>query len=107
MRYTISLHGHVIGETEHADLAVGGAQSFNSVPITVTDSWTGADVPFMVGRPTKAVSPDNPHGLPLHYIRDELRATGRKIAMIKLVREISGLGLAEAKAVVDRLDMQI
>ncbi|URP22093.1 hypothetical protein SEA_BIG4_335 [Microbacterium phage Big4] len=106
MRYQTYRGEDLVAESDHSDLAINGASGVNA-PLMILDTWSGDQVPFTVGKPRPiTVSSDNPHGLPLHYIRGELAREGRKISMIKLARELSGLSLGEAKAVIDQIDAE-
>ena len=57
---------------------------------------------------------DNPHGLPLDFLKYELvkyvngvQTRSPKIPLIKLVRELTGMGLGEAKSIMDRLEADV
>lgn len=114
MRYQTYRGEDLVAETEHADLAITGAASVNA-PLRVLDTWTGAELSYMVPAPRiLSVTDDNPHGLPLDFLKYELvkyvngvQTRSPKIPLIKLVRELTGMGLGEAKSVMDRLEADV
>ena len=114
MRYQTYRGEDLVAETEHADLAITGAASVKA-PLRVLDTWTGAELSYMVPAPRiLSVTDDNPHGLPLDFLKYELVKyvagvqTGTpRIRLIKLVRELTGMGLGEAKSVMDRLEADV
>lgn len=114
MRYKTYRGEDLVAETNHADLAITGAASVNA-PLRVLDTWTGAELSYMVPAPRiLSVTDDNPHGLPLDFLKYELvkyvtgvQTGSPKIPLIKLVRELTGMGLGEAKSVMDRLEADV
>lgn len=114
MRYKTYRGEDLVAETDHADLAITGAASVNA-PLRVLDTWTGAELSYMVPAPRiLSVTDDNPHGLPLYFLKYELvkyvngvQTRSPKIPLIKLVRELTGMGLGEAKSVMDRLEADV
>ena len=114
MRYKTYRGEDLVAETDHADLAITGAASVNA-PLRVLDTWTGAELSYMVPAPRiLSVTDDNPHGLPLDFLKYELvkyvngvQTRSPKIPLIKLVRELTGMGLGEAKSIMDRLEADV
>lgn len=114
MRYQTYRGEDLVAETNHADLAITGAASVKA-PLRVLDTWTGAELSYMVPAPRiLSVTDDNPHGLPLDFLKYELvkyvtgvQTGSPKIPLIKLVRELTGMGLGEAKSVMDRLEADV
>ena len=114
MRYQTYRGEDLVAETEHADLAITGAASVKA-PLRVLDTWTGAELSYMVPAPRiLSVTDDNPHGLPLDFLKYELvkyvngvQTRSPKIPLIKLVRELTGMGLGDAKSIMDRLEADV
>lgn len=113
MRYQTYRGEDLVAETDHAELAITGAASVNA-PLRVLDTWTGAELSYTVPPRILSVTDDNPHGLPLGFLKYELvkyvngvQTGSPKIPLIKLVRELTGMGLSEAKSVMDRLEADV
>lgn len=113
MRYQTYRGDDLVAESDHADLAITGASSVNA-PLRVLDTWTSEYLSFTVPAPKLiTVTGENPYGLPLQYIKWELLkfvtqgTSSPKIPLIKLVRELTGMGLGESKSVIDNLENQV
>ncbi len=96
MRFNITLNGITVSETDHLDIAQATVRG-SKLPLKIVDNFTG-DVLDVPAEP----SVETTGKLPVHFIED-LLFQGKKIPAIKLVRELTNLGLGEAKGVVDRI----
>lgn len=90
----------VVGTFEHIDLAQAFLRDPLSADFHVIDRWTGVEIdrPVVRAARTGVLSPDE---LPFHTI-DQLIMGSQKIMAIKLIRELTGLGLGESKAIADK-----
>jgi len=90
----------VVGTFDHIDLAQAFLRSPETKDFHVIDRWTGVEV----DRPAESAARTgvlNPDELPFHTI-DQMIMGSHKIMAIKLIRELTGLGLGEAKSIADR-----
>lgn len=106
MRYKIMYNDEVVAEALYCDLAEAAVRN-SPVEVTLVDEWSGKTLSVSTDAVQRVQATDeNPYALPLSYIRFELMREGRKIPLIKLVRELTGLGLGEAKGIIDRIDAE-
>ncbi len=95
MRYQLMFEGRAVAQSEYRDLAEATAAT-SPVPVTLVDSWSGKQLPV----PARE-SAD--YRLPDQTLYQLITVEQRKIFAIKLIREITGWGLAESKAYADRI----
>ena len=90
----------VVGTLEHIDTVLAFLRDPETKDFHVIDRWTGVEVdrPTVRAARTGVLNPDE---LPFHTI-DQMIMASQKIMAIKLIRELTGLGLGEAKAIADR-----
>lgn len=89
----------VVGTFEHIDLAQAFLRDPAARDFHVVDRWTGVEVDPPIIRRTRGVL--TTAELPYSSI-DQLIRNGQKILAIKLIRELTGIGLADSKAIADR-----
>ena len=100
MRYEIRHEGRTIAESEYADVAEAAAMH-SPVPVGVLDTFTGQML--QVQRPVPSAGLLTEEQLPYSTI-DQLIRGNQKIMSIKLIRELTGLGLGDSKQIADRRD---
>jgi hypothetical protein len=90
----------VVGTLEHIDTALAFLRDPESKDFHIIDRWTGVEIDRPEVRASR-IGTLNADELPFHTI-DQLIMGGQKILSIKLIRELTGLGLGESKAIADR-----